>query len=148
MDKSCIGFLVKAKKAAQAAGAPGKIEPSRPNAHDFEYKEDRFKYYDSFLGSGKFAGQEGLWKQEMPIWAMNYTGRVLALGFSEEFLKKALMQVDEDVPLRGPAEYADGDYLYKCSYEGSMKWFSGREEIFHKGKLVYECIFNGGEVLD
>ncbi len=37
----------------------------------------------------------------MPFWSMNYVGRIIAEGFSGDFLKEALMNVPEDKPLEG-----------------------------------------------
>ena len=148
MDRKILDFLAEAKKMAREAGRIGKIEPKHPNAYDFEYKKDDLTYYDSCFGSGKFVGVMAIWKKDLPIWAMNYTGRIVALGAKEGFLNAALEQMDEEMPLRGPESYKDGEYEYNCNVEGDMKWFSGREEMLCNGKLVYEMSFSGGEILD
>ncbi|MDR2167910.1 MAG: DUF5680 domain-containing protein [Clostridiales bacterium] len=149
MNRDIALFLRKAKKTALEKGRTGKIAPSRVNAHEFDFDVGgKFRYYDTCLGSPKFAGQEALWNEGIPFWAMNYNGRILGLEFCEKFLKEALMLLSEDLPLRGPELYQNGDYEYRCRLEGDFNWFSGREEVYFKGKLVYECNFNGGEILD
>ena len=101
-------------------------------------------YYDTYLGGDKFAGEEALWISEIPFWSMNYVGRVIGDNFSGDFLKEALLRVPEDKPFRGPSEYTDGDYTYKCDIDGGYEWFQGKEIISLKGNLIYECYFHGG----
>ena len=49
----------------------------------------------------------------------------------------------EDKPFRGPEEYTNGDYTFKCSVEGDFEWFQGKETITYKGELIYECFYHG-----
>lgn len=77
---------------------------------------------------------------------MNYIGRVLDDAFSGDFLKEALSAVPKDMPYRGPSEFMNGDYVYRCKVEGEFHWFQGHEEIYYKDKLTYECYFHGGSV--
>ena len=145
MNKNIIEFLIRAKKATYA-GKGAEVAPSRPNSHDFEYVEGELKYIDTYLGGEQFAGEEALWENDIPFWSMNYMGRLLNNGELGDFLKEALMQVSDDMPYRGPVEYTDGDYLYKCTVEGSFTWFTGYEEIFNKDTKIYECVFHGGSI--
>ena len=101
-------------------------------------------YYDTYLGGEKFAGEEALWKADKPFWSMNYIGRVTGENFSGDFLKEALLNVPFDMPFRGPLDYSNGDYSYKCSVSGDFDWFQGREIITYKGNEIYECYFHGG----
>ncbi len=77
---------------------------------------------------------------------MNYIGRVLGEGFSSDFLKEALLLVDNEQPYRGPAVYSKGNYIYHSFVEGTLEWFSGYEEILYCGNKIYECKFHGGEI--
>ena len=88
-----------------------------------------------------YAGKDGV-----PFWAMNYTGRVIADGFSGDFLKEALSLVPEEYPFRGPSSYRNGGYSYTCRVEGDFHWFNGYEEITYNDVNVYECVFHGGDV--
>ena len=145
MDKSVIDFLIRAKKATYA-GKGAEADASRPRSHDLQYTEGALKYIDTYLGGEKFAGEEALWKDEVPFWAMNYVGRVIADGFEGDFLKEALLRVPEESPFRGPAQYENGEYSYVCNVTGDFHWFYGVEEIYFKGNKVYECLFHGGDI--
>lgn len=140
-----IEFLCRAKINTYA-GSKNKVKSSRPNSNDLMYKEGNLKYIDSYLGSDKFIGEEGIWINEEPYWGMNYYGRVIGEGFSGSFLKEALRLVEVTRPFRGPIVYQKGDYTYHCIVEGEFKWFKGQEEIYFKDKKIYECIFHGGVV--
>lgn len=143
--KAMIQFLLAAKKATYAGKGPESL-PSRPKSHDLEYVENGLKYIDSYFGGEKFVGEEALWENGTPFWAMNYCGRVVADGFEGDFLKDALSQVHEDTPYRGPAEYVRGSFSYTCTVKGDFEWFEGFEEIHLDGKKVYECMFHGGAI--
>jgi hypothetical protein len=143
MDKELTDFLIKAKQATYA-GKGAETTSSRLKSHDLVYKEGRYMYYDTYLGGDRFAGEEALWISEDPYWSMNYVGRVTGDNFSGDFLKEALLRVPGDKPFRGPSEYTNGDYTYKCDIDGDYEWFQGRETISYKGTLIYECFFHGG----
>jgi len=81
-------FLCKAKRNTYAAHGP-ETEPSRIGSHDLQYKEGGFSYLDSYFGGEKFIGEEVLYIDSIPFWAMNYSGRVLRNDFSGDFLKNA-----------------------------------------------------------
>lgn len=144
-DEALIDFLCRAKKETYAKGN-GKVASSRPNSQDLQYVEGRFKYIDSYLGSECFIGEEAMWIEDRPVWAMNYSGRVFGKGFSGNFLKQVLMAVPKEMPYRGPSVYQNGDYKYHCVVEGKFEWFKGYEEIFFKDKKIYECLFHGGKI--
>ncbi len=103
-------------------------------------------YLDTYLGGEKFSGEEAVWKLGVPVWSMNYCGRILAEGFSGDFLKEALYKVPREYPYRGPLVFHKGDYTYHCIIEGSVEWYQGYEEIFLLNTKVYECFFHGGIV--
>jgi transcriptional regulator with XRE-family HTH domain len=139
-------FLCKAKKETYA-GNGKEIEPSRLASHDLTFKEEDLMYYDSYLGGKNFSGQEAIWKSNVPIWSMNYSGRVLNELFSGDFLKEALALVDVTKPFRGPTVYVKNEYVYHCFYNGNFEWFNGYEEIAVRNQKTYECIFHGGIIL-
>ena len=143
MDKKTIAFLIRAKQATYA-GKGAETASSRVKSHDLAYREGEYMYYDTYLGGEKFAGEEALWVADIPYWSMNYAGRVTGGCFSGDFLKEALLHVPEDEPYRGPREYANGDYVYRCETEGCFDWFQGTESIDYQGEQIYECRFHGG----
>lgn len=138
-----IDFLLVAKKATYAGEGP-ELSPSRPASHDLAYEHGNLKYMDTYLGSERFAGEEAIWKDDKPLWAMNYAGRVTGAEFSGDFLKEALLKVTAELPFRGPEFYTNGELTYTCSVNGDFSWFSGAEEIRVKDTKIYECLFHGG----
>lgn len=145
-----IQFLLKAKKSTYA-GKGAETSPSRPESHDYQYKEGDYLYIDTYLGGAKFVGEEAVWYKGAPIWSMNYIGRVLEDSttsgeFSGDFLKEAMRSVPEEIPYRGPLLYQKGDYTYHCKITGDFTWYQGEEDIFCKSKKIYECVFHGGMV--
>ncbi|MBR2523287.1 MAG: helix-turn-helix transcriptional regulator [Clostridiales bacterium] len=128
------------------AGFMNETRPSRPASHDFRYENGRYMYHDTYVGGERFSGEEAIWKDGIPVYAMNYSGRVTGDGFSGNFLKEALRAADRKMPYRGPEIYSSGEYTYRCSVTGDITWFQGYEEIYLKDAKVYECVFHGGMV--
>ncbi len=145
-SKEITDFLIRAKRATYA-GKGAETVSTRPKSHDLVYREGDFMYYDTYLGGSNFAGEEALWICGEPRWCMNYAGRVTGENFSGDFLKAALFNVPAEKPFRGPEEYSDGDYCYRCAVSGDFDWFCGSETICFKGKVIYECSFHGGIIL-
>lgn len=140
-----IAFLCRAKRATYAAGKPQDAS-SRPGSHDLSHREGELLYIDTYLGGERFSGEEAVWDDEAPVWAMNYTGRVTKAGFSGAFLKEALLHTTEALPYRGPLRYENGPFVYTMNVKGGFEWFYGYEEILRDGAQVYECAFHGGIV--
>lgn len=140
IDGDIIEFLCRAKRSTYA-GKGVEVSPSRPNSHDLHYSEGNLKYIDTYLGGENFAGEEALWEDDIPIWSMNYIGRILDDGFSGEFLKEVLLLVPKEQPYRGPMVYENGEYKYHCIVKGEFKWFEGYEEIFYN-KKKYMNVFS------
>lgn len=141
-----LNFLCRAKKGTYAGKGKEEETSLRPSSHDYVFKENDHLYIDTFLGGEAFSGEEGVWIGLVPVWVMNYTGRVLREEFRGVFLDAALLQVKEDNPFRGPNLYQEGDYTYHNTINGSYCWFHGREEIYYKDIMVYECLYHGGIV--
>ncbi|MBR6880351.1 MAG: helix-turn-helix transcriptional regulator [Clostridiales bacterium] len=140
-----ISFRLEANVNTYAAFM-NETDASRPASHDFRYENGRYMYHDTYVGGEEFAGEEAIWKDGMPVYAMNYMGRVLADGFSGNFLKEALRAADKNMPYRGPEYYQSGEYTYRCNVTGDFTWFQGYEEIYQGGIKVYECVFHGGSL--
>lgn len=138
-------FLVKAKKATYA-NKTNKVNSSRKESHDYSYQENNYTYLDFFFGAENFSGQEIVYKDGKPCWSMNYYGRVIEENFNGDFLKEALLQVDEELPFRGPLFYQKGEYLYLLRIQGKIDFFQGVEEIYYQTYKVYEGFIQGGIV--
>lgn len=146
MEDRLLDFLLRAKRSTYAAKA-AECAPSRPNSHDLIYTEEPYLYLDTYLGGERFSGEEAVWLDGKPVWAMNYSGRVLDGRFNGDFLKHALLLVPAERPYRGPENYQEGNLSYVCRVTGSFDWYQGYEEIRFENALVYECFFHGGSVL-
>lgn len=145
ITESMLEFLCRAKRNTYA-GYGGHTVSSRPKSHDLSYEEGELSYLDTYLGGERFSGEEALWVAGDPVWAMNYSGKVLSDQFSGDFLKEALYLATTEAPYRGPKLYKSGDYTYHCIVNGSVEWFQGYEEIFYEQNKIYECYFHGGIV--
>lgn len=85
------------------------------------------------------------------IWAMQYRGGVPegAVVTHEEvfsFLKRALAQCSADEPLRGPAEFTEGEWRYTNKWSHDLTEFTGHEEITYTGEIVHITDYMGGLV--
>lgn len=138
-------FLIRAKKKTYAGMGP-ETESIRPGSHDLEYEEGDFHYIDTYYGGEAFGGGEFVWVKEVPVYGMNYYGRVLANSFSIDFLKAALLLVPEDMPYRGPSFFEEQGFVYRCKVSGDMNWFQGYEDICYENEKIYECFFHGGMI--
>ena len=139
-----ISFLITAKINTYAGDGKQQDIGTRPQSHDLIYKNGKYKYIDTYLGGERFTGEEAVFENDMPVWAMNYSGIEINDKFSGSFLKQALSNVPKNKPFRGPEIFKDGDYLYKCDVNGTFEWFQGKEEIYCQDEKVFECFFHGG----
>jgi hypothetical protein len=141
-------FLVNAKRNTYAA-QKGRIESSRKHSIDFAYKEGDYYYTDSYFGSTYFSGEEIVYHNDLPVWSMNYYGKVLIVklpnGFGG-FLKEALKKVGKEKPFRGPEKFINGGFRYECLADGGISFFSGTEYIYYNNKKIYKLKFHGGEI--
>lgn len=74
--QNIISFLIKAKKHTYSS-CSNQTQSTRLKSNDYSYEEKPYKYHDTYLGSEKFSGEEAIWFHDVPIWCMNYTGRVI-----------------------------------------------------------------------
>ncbi|MGL4773115.1 MAG: DUF5680 domain-containing protein [Clostridium sp.] len=136
-------FLIEAKENSRWS------ESCRPNSRDCSFKKYDYYYYNSLIGHDNFVGQEVIWKNEKPYWAMNCSGKTLINDIPSEFpsfLKTALSQVDIDAPFRGPNLFEENDFAYECIYTGDISSFNGQETVRYNGEIIYSLSFHGGEI--
>ena len=145
-------FLVRAKKETYARGSDeaGTLLPD--GAIELSYVEKEMRYRDRYYGWDPFAGEEVVTTDGKVIWLMNYYGRCLPDGVTPSqvynFLVKALAEVTEEAPYRGPEEYEKDGFKYTCCINGGLESFRGAEKILYNGKDVYWLVFHGGEVAE
>ena len=150
-NKEFLEFLVKAKKETYANSDATKVLPSRLKSKDYEFKDGNFTYHDTYFGGVKFMGEEVVYYNNDILWGMNYYGVTIDDSLTEEVMDKvlrvALMKVGEDksvIPVRGPKEFVNEDYLYTFNVDGDMENFIGTEQIYKDKKLIYELKCHGG----
>jgi hypothetical protein len=141
-------FIVRAK-AATYIGSSAESESCRPGSHDLAFHEGAFQYLDSYFGGADFIGEEVVYFEGKPAWAMNYYGRILEperISPEEvgKLLKKSLSQLYQENRFLGGYKYVDGRDAYFDTNEGNLHTFTGKEWIERDGIRVYELIYNGG----
>lgn len=146
-------FLIEAKKETYANGTVEKAKSTRRGSSDYEYKNDKYSYHDTYFGGTDFQGQEVVYQQDdTPIWGMIYYGRTLDESLSEEAmdnaLRPALMRVGEDdtIPVRGLKEFENQGYKYTFKVTGDLTNFEGEETIEKEGKEIYTLKCHGGMI--
>ncbi|MBI2584000.1 MAG: XRE family transcriptional regulator [Candidatus Aenigmarchaeota archaeon] len=143
-------FLVKAKRNTYAGG--GEEKRLEDGSRELVFEKDGFKYRDRYFGSNPFSGEEVVWHDGRVVWAMNYRGWVVSPDASPEeiydFLKEALMKVEEAKPFRGPRMFRKGDLEYANRPVGSIEDFRGTEKIRSRSKRkdLYILFYHGGSV--
>lgn len=144
-------FLSDANKSTYANKDAPKAPSTRPRSDDYHFEDDNLIYHDTYFGARDFIGGEVVYKNEAPVWGMNYYGYVLAPSVSEKdiynFLRRALMQEYTSViPVRGPKSYESDGWRYTNIPNGELNRFTGKEEIYRGSELVYRADYHGGEI--
>lgn len=145
-------FLLDTKLATYANKDANPLKNSRLGSKDYEYTDGNLIYHDTYFGVESFMGEEVVYKDNKPIWGMNYYGQVFSSDFAEEIfntvLRPALTKVGENgvLPVRGPASFAKDDYEYEFIADGGLDDFSGMEIIRKSGAKVYELSCRGGKI--
>ncbi len=148
-------FLKNQAQHTWAADAP-EITPQRPGFDELEYKEGDWYIRDSYCGYYQAPGMSVVYYKNEPAWTMAYGGKMYEEKYSLtketfEFLKRALKRKDlknaEDLPVRGPGDYIEGDWRYEFRWDGDLKNFYGREKIFYRGDEVFFQDIIGGLII-
>lgn len=139
-------FLKKAHSNMYAAPKEIRIkyrrDPLLPGHKDYEFTDGDWKCRDSYAGWRWPPGKEVVFFQNKPVWCMSYQGRAnddLSKVFVEKvyaFLKRALRE-NAELPLRGPKEFKEGEFVYSFFIKGDLSYFTGRESITFEGKEVF-----------
>jgi hypothetical protein len=145
MNKDLIGFLIKAKKSGYASYSNQIKEADGSFSTRFE--EGDFKFHDNFFGGEPFAGREVVWYKNKPYWMVVYYGADTT-GKEEAIptLTKALSNMPDDFPTRGPKKLTNGEFEYENKWTGDIEKFYGEETIGKKGKQIYKANYMGGLV--
>ncbi|NTF41655.1 DUF5680 domain-containing protein [Rhizobium rhizogenes] len=145
-------FIVTAKSETYV-GDGERLPSCRSGSHDIGYASGRWRYLDSYFGGTDFAGQELVWHDGEPVWAMNYFGHIVEPDLIDGHragmvIKSALLRLylDEKRFLGGyEFEHAFGRYVDQSS--GDCGHFSGKEVIIVGDRKAYELDYRGGLVV-
>ena len=80
LDKNELDAFIVRAKANTYVGGGQKSLAYRPFSHDLQFHESSFAYLDSYFGGTDFIGQEVVYFEGKPVWAMNYYGKILDPG--------------------------------------------------------------------
>ena len=155
LGEEFVQFLLSAKRETYASlGDEASVEALLPGSRQLEYREGPWFYRDIYFGVAYFVGQETVYHEGTPVWAMSYAGGVLpevepqGMRRIYAFLREALRAVPPEMPYRGPREFhstSDG-WIYRNRAHGELARFWGAETITLEGRRVYELHYSGGWV--
>ena len=141
-------FIVRAK-AATYVGDGKKTKSCRLGSHDLKFQEGSFSYLDSYFGGTDFLGQEVVYYENEPIWAMNYYGRIIdpekiTAAEAGQIIKESLSLMYQEGRFLGGFEHATGNGTYTDTSQGNLDSFMGKESISRENVKVYELLYHGG----
>ena len=145
-------FIVRAK-AATYVGDGEHVSSCRVGSHDLRFTDGKWTYLDSYFGGTDFIGEEVVYFDEKPVWAMNYYGRILRDDLltgaqAGQMIKASLSRMYKQGRFLGGFEYTEDDLTYVDTSEGSADTFHGRESIQRGQDLAYELSYHGGLIRD
>lgn len=145
-------FIVRAK-AATYVGDGEHISPCRPGSHDLRFEEGKWAYHDSYFGGSDFIGEEVVYFEGNPVWAMNYYGRLLRADLisaaqAGQMIKASLSRMYREDRFLGGYEYTERDFTYVDTNNGAVDRFHGRELIRRRQVTAYELEYHGGLIKD
>jgi hypothetical protein len=141
-------FIVCAK-AATYVGSGARSLSHRPASHDIEYHEGSFAYLDSYYGGADFIGEEVVYYNLQPLWAMNYYGWIIepshiTAAEAGQVIKESLSRLYQDGRFLGGFTHNSSLGIYTDTNQGDYTSFTGKEWITRNGIVVYELNYHGG----
>ena len=96
-----------------------------------------------------FSGQETVWHKGVPVWAMNYYGRILQpdridAAMAGRVIKQALSALYSEGRFLGGFTFMAGPRVYIDRSDGNVGSFSGHEVIEMDRAAVYRLDYHGG----
>lgn len=137
-------FIAEARRNTYASDATSTDNPRLLGSVQLEFQKGDYFYRDIyFSGDQKFVGQEIVYQNSKPVWAMNYIGD--AIGKTEiSFLKESLFELSGKCRFGQVSEFEKRELKYKDEGQGTLEDFSGHEEIFLEQKSIYKLDYQGG----
>lgn len=148
-DLDRLHDFILAAKSATYVGSGEPVQSCRLQSHDLAYSKGPFNYLDSYFGGSDFIGQEVVYENDRPVWAMNYYGVIrkpdkISAPETGAMIKTSLSEMYAAGRFLGGWEHQEGNLSYYDTSQGDLFYFSGREWIEKKGELVYELVYHGG----
>jgi hypothetical protein len=149
MDVQTLEAFIVAAKRATYVGSGGPAESSRPGSHDLVFSDGAFAYRDSYFGGTDFVGQEVVWMNDVPVWAMNYYGYILRPDLIDSMragatIKAALQALYREGRFLGGFECSGPHGAYRDRSTGDVSHFRGHECIIVDGVEAYALDYSGG----
>jgi hypothetical protein len=145
-------FIVQAKAATYVGG--GAQAPScRAGSHDLRFEDGDFAYLDSYFGGSDFLGEEVVYFQGTPAWALNYYGRILeptliTAAQTGQVIQASLSAMYKLGRFLGGFEHEMGNFKYFDTNTGDLTSFTGKEWIARGDVVVYDLVYHGGLIKD
>lgn len=141
-------FVVMAKQGTYV-GNGRRAEPSRMGAQDLVFGDGAWSYRDSYFGGTDFIGQETVWHEGVPVWAMNYYGYITRPDLIDgrrggDTIKAALTAMYAEGRFLGGWEWSGPHGDYRDDSTGDVTHFSGRETIHVGVDEAYALDYHGG----
>ncbi len=145
-------FIVQAKAATYVGKGPRSLA-YRPGSHDIQFHQAPFAYLDSYFGGTDFIGQEVVYFEGSPVWAMNYYGRILepariTAAEGGQIIQESLSALYKEGRFLGGFQHVTALGTYVDTSEGAVDSFTGKEWITRDGIRVYELVYHGGLIKD
>jgi len=145
-------FIVRAKSVTYVGGGEH-ADSSRTGSHDLRFVDGKWSYLDSYFGGTDFIGEEVVYFDEKPIWAMNYYGYILrddliTAAQAGGMIKASLSHIYKEGRFLGGFDFSEDDLTYVDTSEGSPDHFHGREFIRRGQDIAYELVYHGGLIRD
>ncbi|ADY64354.1 DUF5680 domain-containing protein [Agrobacterium tumefaciens] len=144
-------FIVQAKSATYVGGGNKSSTPTRIGSHDLGFRSGDWNYIDSYFGGTDFIGQEVVWHQGIPLWAMNYYGRIIRPELIDgtvagRVIQRSLSTLYREGRFLGGFTHEVEDTIYVDTNEGEFRSFTGVERIYRDGVEVYRLDYHGGVI--
>ena len=151
MDLKLLNDIVVAAKSATYVGGGVRAGASRAGSHDLAWWQGAWRYLDSYFGGTDFIGQEVVWFEEEPVWAMNYYGHIALPHLIDgqragETIKTALSAMYAEGRFLGDFDWVGPHGTYIDRSAGDVGHFHGREVILVGESEAYALDYCGGLV--
>ncbi len=119
-------FIVRAKSVTYV-GDGEHVPACRPGSHDLKFADGDWSYLDSYFGGRDFIGEEVVYYQGKPVWAMNYYGRILRPDLitpaqAGQVIKASLSKMYSEGRFLGGFEYQHEGFTYTDTNEGERSF--------------------------